>query len=249
MNKTTISKQLYQYGDQQLEYTLVKSRRRKTSEVIVDENEITLRIPFHKSLSDAENLMGSKIRWIITKQKEYRERIPEIVKPTFLQGSTLPYLGKNYEIEIIKNENNDDDKIELQHDKFIVALSFKKNNLNVKDNRIKFLYEDWLYRQTKKVFEEKIGHFSKVLNVNPKKVRIKNLKNRWGSLTKNKIINLNLNLMKAPEHVIDYIIIHELCHFKIKGHSHKFWAYLHNFVPNYEDQINWLAINASNILS
>jgi len=70
-----------------------------------------------------------------------------------------------------------------------------------------------------------------------------------GSLTKNETINLNLNLMKAPEHVIDYIIIHELSHFKIKGHSHKFWTYVHNFVPDYEDQINWLAINASNILS
>lgn len=57
------------------------------------------------------------------------------------------------------------------------------------------------------------------------------------------------NLMKAPEKVIDYIIIHELSHFKIKGHSHKFWDYLHKFLPDYEDQINWLSINGSNILS
>ena len=75
-----------------------------------------------------------------------------------------------------------------------------------------------------------------------------NLKNRWGSLAKNKTINLNQNLLKAPEEVIDYIIIHELCHFKIKGHSHKFWDYLHKFVPDYEDHINWHAINGSNML-
>jgi predicted metal-dependent hydrolase len=61
MNKTTISKQLYHYGEHQLEYTLVKSKRRKTSEVIVDENEITLRIPSNKSINDAE-----KMRWCCT---------------------------------------------------------------------------------------------------------------------------------------------------------------------------------------
>ena len=71
---------------------------------------------------------------------------------------------------------------------------------------------------------------------------------RFRSLAKNKTINLNQNLLKAPEEVIDYIIIHELCHLKIKGHSHKFWDYLHKFVPDYEDHINWLAINGSNML-
>src|SRR5215207_8547712 len=42
------------------------------------------------------------------------------------------------------------------------------------------------------------------------------LRNRWGSLTKNGVVNLNLNLMKAPEDVIDYVVLHELCHLKIK---------------------------------
>jgi predicted metal-dependent hydrolase len=91
--------------------------------------------------------------------------------------------------------------------------------------------------------------FSRTLEVNPKEISVKKLKNRWGSLTKDKSIILNLNLMKAPENVIEYIIIHELCHFKIKGHSHKFWRYLRSVVPNYQDHINWLAVNGSNMLS
>ena len=98
------------------------------------------------------------------------------------------------------------------------------------------------------MFKDKVIKFSKTIRVNPKKIIVKNLKNRWGSLTKNQTINLNLNLIKSPEDVIDYMIIHELCHFKIKGHSHKFWAYLHKFVPDYEDRVSWLAVNGSNIL-
>jgi predicted metal-dependent hydrolase len=249
ISKSITSKQLYHYGDQKLEYTLVKSRRRKTSEVIVDKNEITLRIPFHKSMSDVEKLMTSKIRWINKKQKEYRERIPEIIKPNFMKGSTVPYLGKNYEIDIIKYSNNDDDKIEF-NGRFIVRFGFQKDSDESKYNsRIKSLYEDWLADRSEEMFKNKVIEFSKILKVTPRKIIVKNLKNRWGSLTKNKTINLNLNLMKAPEDVIDYIIIHELCHFKIKGHSHKFWSYLHRYVPNYHDKIDWLAINGSNILS
>jgi predicted metal-dependent hydrolase len=46
-------------------------------------------------------------------------------------------------------------------------------------------------------------------------------------------------LIKAPEDVIDYIILHELCHLKIKEHSHHYWDMLHKFMPNYQDKIEW----------
>jgi predicted metal-dependent hydrolase len=59
-------------------------------------------------------------------------------------------------------------------------------------------------------------------------------------VTKNNTINLDVNLMKTPEDIIDYIIIHELCHFKIQGHSYLFWNYLKQFVPNYIQKIEWL---------
>jgi predicted metal-dependent hydrolase len=138
---TTISKQLYEHGNQRLKYNLVRSKRRKTSEFIVDENEITLRIPFDKSVNDADKLVGSKIKWIISKQQEYKQRKTEISKPSFSQGSTVPYLGKNYKIEVINNKN-DVDKIDFKNDHFVVTLGFKNNGPN--DDIIKSLYEEWL---------------------------------------------------------------------------------------------------------
>jgi predicted metal-dependent hydrolase len=81
-----------------------------------------------------------------------------------------------------------------------------------------------------------------------KRIAIKNLRNRWGSLTKNGVLNLNLNLVKAPEDVIDYVILHELCHLKIKEHSHHYWDLVRKFMPNYQDKIEWLNVNGSNLL-
>ncbi len=54
--------------------------------------------------------------------------------------------------------------------------------------------------------------------------------------------------MKAPEDIIDYIIIHELCHFNVKGHSYLFWNYLKQFVPDYKQKIDWLSRNSANLL-
>src|SRR6476620_11993157 len=89
-------------------------------------------------------------------------------------------------------------------------------------NKIRSLYNDWLVSQANQLFKEKVRLYSKIIYVIPNQIIIKDLKNRWGSVTKNNTINLNVNLMKASEDIIDYIIIHELCHLKIKGHNYLF---------------------------
>jgi predicted metal-dependent hydrolase len=117
------------------------------------------------------------------------------------------------------------------------------------NNEVRNLYENWLYHKAKIIFKDKVHIFSKEMGIKPNKVVIKNLKNRWASITKNNEINLNINLIKAPQEIIDYIIIHELCHFMIKGHSYNFWNLLRRFCPDYPKFIEWLNINGKNLLS
>jgi predicted metal-dependent hydrolase len=98
------------------------------------------------------------------------------------------------------------------------------------------------------LFKEKVSQYSKIINVTQNKVIIKNKKNRWGSITKNKTVNLNVNLLKAPEDTINYIIIHDLCHLKIKGRSYQFWDYLKQFAPDYKQKVEWLRRKADSLL-
>lgn len=113
---------------------------------------------------------------------------------------------------------------------------------------IRTLHEDWLYHEAEVIFKNKIDAFSKIIGFKPNKIVIKNLKNRWGSITKNNNIVLNMNLVKAPVDVIDCIILHELCHFKIKGHSYRFWNLLKRYSPDYPKYVQWLNINGKNLL-
>jgi predicted metal-dependent hydrolase len=98
------------------------------------------------------------------------------------------------------------------------------------------------------LYEDKIEKHSKKLGVRVKRTSVKDLRNRWGSLTKSGVINLNLNLIKALEDDIDYIVLHELCHLKIREHSHHYWALVHRFMPNYKDKIEWLKVNGCNLI-
>jgi predicted metal-dependent hydrolase len=86
-----------------------------------------------------------------------------------------------------------------------------------------------------------------LIEVKPKKIIFKNLRNRWGSATRDGTLNLSFNLVKAPEDVIDYVIIHELCHL-IKEHSHHYWNLVNQYCSDYKRKIEWLEINGKYLL-
>ena len=119
------SKQTFQYGNKTIEYILIKSKRRKTCEVIVDKDEITIRVPFDKPIIEVEGILNDKIKWISQKQKEIQNEKPEIVKPSFDDHSTFPYLGNNYDLKIIMIKKIKE-KIEFSNDIFFVYLAYQR---------------------------------------------------------------------------------------------------------------------------
>ena len=230
------------YGTITISYNIIKTRRVKTSELIVDADTITVRAPFDKDIPEIQKLVLDKASWILKKQKEYRERKPEVTKPSFKENTTLPYLGNNYSLKINKNQAKN--SIEIADGRFIVGVKSAK----VSNNILKKLYENWITESAQDIFEGRVRTYSKKLGVRVKRIDVKDLRNRWGSLTKSGVINLNLNLVKAPEDIIDYIVLHELCHLKVKEHSHYYWDLLHKFMPNYHDKVEWLKVNGLSLL-
>lgn len=238
------SQQSFKYGNKIVDYTLIRSKRRKTYDLTVNRGEIIIRAPFDKSLSDIENILLDKVKWISSKQKDFNKGRLEILKPIYQNNSTLPYLGVNYELQVIYSNNINHNTFEYKDNKFIAQI--KENGLEQTDT-VRQLYLHWLNEMAVKKFQDKVDKNSKTVGVNPTRLVIKNLKNRWGSVSKDNSINLNVNLVKAPEDIIEYIIIHELCHFKIKGHSYQFWDYLKQYVPDYPRKVKWLETNSDNL--
>jgi hypothetical protein len=197
-----LSKHSFQYGNSVVNYDLIKSKRRKICEIIIDRNKITVRSPYEKPLSEIEAIMQEKIKWISRNQKEFRDVREEMIKPNFHNNSTLPYVGKNYPLIVILY--NQVESFELDNNKFIARLTHENSN---NTETIEKLYNKWLLSKAKTIVEEKVKVYGRIMNKSPKRIVLKNLKKRWGSISKDKTLNLNINLLKAPEDVINYLIM------------------------------------------
>jgi predicted metal-dependent hydrolase len=88
--------------------------------------------------------------------------------------------------------------------------------------------------KTPHYLEKRTWKLASKYNFSPSKVVIKKLKSRWGSAGKTGIITINHELIKTPSRLIDYIIIHELCHLKIQNHSYRYWNLVRKYCPQYE---------------
>jgi predicted metal-dependent hydrolase len=97
------TKQTFRYGNKSIEYFIIKSKRRKTIEIIVEKDRITVRSPFEKSIKEIEQVLNDKIKWISQKQREIQSEKPDISKPSFDNNFALPYMGKNHRLKIIYN--------------------------------------------------------------------------------------------------------------------------------------------------
>lgn len=231
-----LSHHKFKLGNNQIDYIVIRSKRLKTSEVIVDDNSVVIRVPYNKPDSEIDNILKTKRHWIIDRKQEFHKAHKQIKKSNFAIGSTLPYLGKNY--RIAKDSHNNNWHLEFLNGKFV----FSTNDLS--RSNLSDIYEKWLLKKSEKLFLNKVAEYSKKLNLKPPRIIIKNLRNRWGSVTKEGVLNLNVNLLKAPNEVIDYVIIHEMCHFIIKDHSHHFWELVRSYFPRYQDAIMWLDVNS-----
>lgn len=239
------SKDRIRYGSTNLEYYIKRSKRIKTSELIVDSDRIEIRTPLNKTLEDTRDIVRNKAQWILRKQNEYRNSIQEIIKPTFEENSTLPYLGKNYHLRISKNQPRN--TIRFANGEFVVDVTSSDASQDTKAE-IRELYEEWLKSIAYQILVRMTEINAQKLGVNVQKISAKSsLKSRWASLTRKGSINFNMHLIKARRDIIDYIVLHEVCHFKIKGHSHHCWDLLYRYMPNYQEKIDWLNVNGRSL--
>ena len=79
---------------------------------------------------------------------------------------------------------------------------------------------------------DRLDHLSKTFGFSYNKVFLRNQKTRWGSCSEKNNINLNYNLVKLPDDLIDYILLHELLHTRIKNHGKTFWDALDRLTGN-----------------
>ena len=106
-----------------------------------------------------------------------------------------------------------------------------------------------LEKQAAQVLPSKVQHFAAVIGVSYGRITIRGQRTRWGSCSAKGNLNFNCLLMLCPEEVMDYVVIHELCHRKEMNHSPAFWAEVETYCPDYRIHRKWLKENGASLIA
>ena len=98
------------------------------------------------------------------------------------------------------------------------------------------------------VISERVAHFAPLVGVDYGRITIRSQKTRWGSCSSKGDLNFNCLLLLAPPEVLDYVVVHELCHRKQMNHSPRFWAEVARIIPDYKTKVKWLKENGGRLM-
>jgi predicted metal-dependent hydrolase len=217
----------------ELNYLLVKSRNRKKtiSLQLRKDGVIVIQAPCGVPRSEIDRFFKSKHDWIHRKIGEKEEVRADSGPREFFPGETFLFLGFSYPL-IVDDANNSRDPLNFSGRQFILKSDYVRHARD--------LFIQWYKDKAREHIEERTRHYSLILDLQPRHVRIGNAVSRWASCSYHNHLSFTWRLIMAPGPVIDYVVVHELVHIKEKNHSQRFWNLLEKTVPDYESQRLWL---------
>ncbi len=210
-----------------------RADRKKSASIEVDNNRVIVTVPRSVADSRIQELVKKRSAWIKTKLKESALR--PLPKPKeFVSGETFPYLGKNYRLKV---QIGSTASVGIYKGYLVVTLP---NEVPDQDKKVRLLLEKWYRSHAEKHLKEKTDRFSKVVGVSPKSVSVRSYKSRWGSCSSNGELTYNWRIILAPHRIVDYVVVHELCHLLEHNHSPRYWNHVEYHVPDWRECREWL---------
>ncbi|GAB2588207.1 M48 family metallopeptidase [Spirosoma areae] len=197
----------------------------KHARLRVSENgQVRVIIPETFGQHEVDLLLAKKKRWIEKHLRYFRNK--SVIR---LQRNQLLLFGNRYSYFY---DDSFERKITVDHTHKTIRA--RRDLLNQR------IQESWYKALAKQHLTQRTEELARNLNFNYNALFIRNQRTKWGNCSADKNISYNWRLIKAPEFVIDYLIVHELIHTQIMNHTGRFWTMLRSLYPDYRDAINWL---------
>jgi len=134
--------------------------------------------------------------------------------------------------------------------KHLVQMYFKaeENKKQKKEPALTNADIEKLCQKALSVIPDKVKYYAEIMGVTYGRITIRNQKTRWGSCSSKGNLNFNCLLMLMPDKVLDYVVVHELCHLRQMNHSKKFWKEVERYMPDYPNYKKWLNENGGALI-
>jgi predicted metal-dependent hydrolase len=213
-------------------------KRRKSVGIYVDYyGQIEVHAPKGTPVETIFPVLESHWEQIIQKSKEMKEQTSLPKDKVYDHGEVFLYGGLSYPIIISQNMESDQDFVVLEKDKLHIFV--KQHN----DESVKQALKRFYYKRCKALVEERIRIYQSEFKVKPRSICITDNNSNWGTCSSKRELTFNWKLAMAPVEVIDYVVVHELCHMVHMNHDRSFWRLVGKILPDYEKKSNWLALS------
>jgi predicted metal-dependent hydrolase len=205
---------------------LIKAKRKTISMRFSSHEVLVVRYPFFASQKEVHRILEkekAKIQKLYERFALHFQRKNQVVTR---DKNQLLFLGSKLKVDF---GNESETKFDLESG---IIRSQNEKTL-----------AQWLESKAKQIFENRLYFWAVQIGVTFTGLKIKKLKSKWGSCSSKGSITLNQRLVHAPQEIIDYVIIHELCHCKYFNHSKQFWNLVAQFDPEFKAKKAWLKAN------
>jgi len=221
---------------------VIRTSRKKSASIEVVDGTVKIIVPKNLSQARVEQLVAKRIGWIKQKFKIQSEIV--LPKPKeYVSGESFTYLGKNYRLKLIPGAT---DGVKLKAGYLTISCP-KDLSDKARAGFVRPSLEQWYLSHALDRLTEKTRRFAKVLGVKPKSIKVRDYKARWGSCSASGDVSYNWRIIMAPHHIVDYVVVHELCHMLEHNHSPRYWRHVENVIPGYLEDRQWLKVNGATL--
>jgi predicted metal-dependent hydrolase len=187
-------------------------------------------VPQRYNLKDLPAFLTQHAQWILRHQAAYQAQPVAAEKPAGL-GDNILILGKS--IPVIRQNGASQNLVSYDGARLLVEMKTE----SVRCERLVF---KWMTLKALKVISAKVEYWSALIKVEYNRITVRDQRSRWGSCSQLHNLNFNWRLIMVPEEVLDYVVIHELCHLKEMNHSKAFWQIVSVYCPQWREHRRWL---------
>jgi predicted metal-dependent hydrolase len=228
--------QTRQIGD--IQYQLLPGAERQTTDIVIErDGSVAVRPPLSMTPEQVDETVLSKRMWIYRNLAEWRDLNANRIVREWVNGESFLYLGSRYRLLLVDEQ---DERLKLKDGRFCL--------LNSVPNQQRYqAFEDFYTAKGLSRISSRVAYFADKVGVKAGKVVIKDMGYRWASCLKNADLHFHWKCLMAPVTIIDYIVVHELCHLHYRDHSEAFWNEVDKVLPDYRLRKQWLKVHGAGL--
>lgn len=224
---------------QDIEFTLIRSDR-KTADIVIERSgDVIVRAPEGIDDERVRAVVADRALWVHRSLAEWEDLNASRRHRPLVQGQSFPYLGRSYRLKFVDHA---DVPLRLKNGRWEVSEAFVARE---GEAAVRKAFRDFYAVKGAQIFTERVRQLAPSVGVEPGEVTVKELGYHWASCGSAGALNFHWKTLMAPQTVIDYIVVHELCHLRHRDHSAAFWNEVDKVLPRYRERKEWLRNNGA----